>query len=89
MNQAIKEECDYIREILLAKQRQYGDINAYESFFSKLSPIERLRISADDKISRLQSAQGDEDEDVEQDLIGYLILLRVARRVRADVPGGT
>jgi len=31
----------------------------------------------DDKISRLQSAQNDEDEDVITDLIGYLVLLKI------------
>jgi hypothetical protein len=40
----------------------------------------------DDKLSRLRNAQEDEDEDVIADLLGYLILYRVAKmqQNRAD-----
>lgn len=44
------------------------------------SPVEQIRVRLDDKLSRLArgSAAG---EDVELDLLGYLILLRVARKM--------
>jgi hypothetical protein len=42
--------------------------------------VEALKVRADDKLSRIRSAQSDDTEDAELDLIGYMILLRIARR---------
>lgn len=77
----IEIECDAIKNMLMEKNRKYGN-SALEPVrvFSKASPTEQILVRLDDKLSRLRSAQGDEDEDVIADLIGYLILLRVARR---------
>ena len=71
--------CDEIKEILLGKNRKYGDsaINPVR-IFSKANPIEQINVRIDDKISRIKSAQDDDTEDAELDLIGYLILKRVA-----------
>jgi hypothetical protein len=41
--------------------------------------MEQLKVRLDDKLSRLQNAQDDEDEDVVSDLIGYLVLFKVAQ----------
>lgn len=86
--QLIREECRAVEKLLLSKNRKYGDsaINPTQ-IFSKLDPIEQIKVRIDDKVNRVRNQQEDEDEDVEQELIGYLILLRVARRVRGDVPG--
>jgi hypothetical protein len=46
--------------------------------FSKASVLEQLKVRMDDKLSRLRNAQDDEDEDPTTDLIGYLILYKVA-----------
>lgn len=77
----IREECDALCEMLLAKNRAYGN-SALDPVrvFSRASSVEQLLVRIDDKLSRLArgSAAG---EDVEQDLLGYLILLRVARRL--------
>lgn len=80
--------CDEIKELLLAKNRKYGDsaINPVR-IFSKADPLEQINVRLDDKLSRLASRQNDEDEDVELDLIGYLILKRVARRKTAPTQG--
>lgn len=74
-------ECDTIKDLLLTKNRKYGDsaINPIR-VFSKADAIEQINVRIDDKISRIASSQSDEDEDVELDLIGYLILKRVAKR---------
>ncbi len=47
--------------------------------FSRADAIEQIKVRLDDKLSRLMrgSAAG---EDVERDLMGYLVLLRIARR---------
>lgn len=84
----IELECDSIKGVLLAKNRKYGDsaINP-KRIFSKASAIEQIKVRLDDKISRLMNQQSDEDEDVIQDLIGYLILMRVAKRKQENENG--
>ena len=77
----IKKYCKDIEELLLAKNKKYGDsaINPLR-IFSKADPVEQIYVRLDDKLSRI--SRGDpnlEDEDVITDLIGYLILLQVAR----------
>jgi hypothetical protein len=72
--------CDEIKELLLEKNKRYGDsaINPVR-IFSRCDSIEGLKIRLDDKLSRLRTQSIDEDEDVLLDLLGYMILLRVAR----------
>lgn len=79
--QMIVEECEAIKNILLEKNRKYGDsaINPLR-LFSKASATEQIKVRLDDKINRMKNMQDDEDEDVPLDLIGYLILMRVAEK---------
>lgn len=78
----IAEECDRIKAILLEKNRKYGNAAlAPLQIFSKCSPSEQIRVRLDDKLNRIMNRQDDEDEDVEWDLLGYLILKRVADRL--------
>jgi hypothetical protein len=72
--------CDEIKELLLSKNRRYGDsaLNPVR-VFSKANPLEQLKVRIDDKLSRLKSAQDDEDEDVVNDLLGYLVLYKIAQ----------
>jgi len=73
----IRQVCDEVKEMLVAKNIAYGDsaLNPVR-VFSRCSPEEQLRVRIDDKLSRLArgSAAG---EDVVNDLIGYLVLLKV------------
>ena len=74
----ITAECDAIKAMLLAKNTAYGN-SALDPLrmFSKSDTVEQLNVRIDDKLSRLM--RGDEaGEDTELDLIGYLILKRVA-----------
>ncbi len=71
-------------EMLLEKNISYGN-SAIEPLrlFSKANNEEQIYVRVDDKLSRLKNNQtypGDNDID---DLIGYLILLKVARRKNA------
>ena len=72
--------CDQIKELLLDKNRKYGDaaLNPVR-IFSKANTVEQLKVRMDDKLSRLRNAQDDEDEDVVSDLLGYLVLFKVAQ----------
>ena len=79
-------ECEQLKELLLRKNAAYGDSAIRPlRIFSKADPVEAILVRLDDKLSRLArgSAAG---EDVELDLLGYLILLRVARRLRLEAP---
>lgn len=66
-----------VRKTLLAKNRAYGN-SALDPIrvFSKADPIEQLNVRIDDKLSRIVS--GDKSEDVTLDLIGYLVIKRIA-----------
>lgn len=65
--------------MLLEKNRKYGD-SALDPMrvFSRADPVEQIRVRLDDKLSRLARGVG-EDEDVERDVMGYLVLLRIAK----------
>lgn len=66
--------------MLIEKNRKYGDSALNPArIFSKASNIEQLKVRLDDKLNRIKNAQDDEDEDVIADLIGYLVLLTIAR----------
>jgi hypothetical protein len=72
--------CDSVKEMLLEKNRKYGNsaLNPCR-VFSKADSVEQLKVRIDDKINRIKNEQNDEDEDVVKDLIGYLVLLVIAR----------
>lgn len=77
----ITQECNSIKNMLLEKNRKYGDsaINP-KRIFSKSSAKEQILVRLDDKMNRWLNQQNDEDEDVIMDMIGYLILYRVAMK---------
>ena len=81
----IIKKCDEIKEMLLEKNRKYGN-SALEPIriFSKADSIEQIKVRIDDKLNRLLSGQMDEDEDVCLDLIGYLILLMIAKESKVN-----
>ncbi len=80
----IRSECDGIADLLAEKNRAYGDsaLNPVR-ILSKADPVEQIKVRIDDKLSRLArgSAAG---EDVILDLIGYLVLLRIAQKEAAS-----
>lgn len=65
--------------MLLAKNAAYGD-SALSPLrvFSSADTAEQLRVRIDDKLSRLARGSEFAGDDTVLDLIGYLILLRVA-----------
>lgn len=70
-----------IREMLERKNRSYGDSALSPvRIFSKADAVEQIKVRIDDKLSRLARGNGDLGEDVVLDLLGYLVLLRVATK---------
>lgn len=83
----ITAECNALRDMLIEKNRKYGN-SAIEPMriASRASAEEQILVRIDDKLSRLRSAQPDETEDVWSDLLGYIVLLRVCRRLAKPRP---
>lgn len=78
----IIEEGNEVIELLLSKNKAYGDsaLNP-ANIFAKGNAVENLCCRIDDKLMRIKNKGiGVNTEDTVQDLIGYLILLRVALR---------
>jgi len=68
-----------IQDLLIAKNQKY-DNSALEPLgvFSKLDSKEGLLIRIDDKLKRIKNGSLEkDDEDVVNDLIGYLVLLKI------------
>ncbi len=86
-NKDIEEVCQEVAQLLIEKNASYGDsaLNPIR-VFSRADSVEGLKVRIDDKLSRL--AQGNyhthkDTEDTELDLLGYLVLLRIARKRRS------
>jgi hypothetical protein len=68
-----------IKELLMEKNEKYGN-SALEPLgvFSQLSAKEGLLVRIDDKLKRIKNGSLEkDDEDVINDLIGYLVLLKI------------
>jgi hypothetical protein len=76
----IKRVSDEVRDLLISKNRSYGDSALHPTrIFSKTDNVEQLLVRIDDKLSRIQNGHewpGDNEID---DLLGYLILLKIAK----------
>ncbi len=80
-HQEILDVCNEIADMLIKKNKSYGN-SALDPIriFSKSDSVEQLKVRIDDKLSRFYHGKdypGDNDID---DLIGYLVLLKVAKR---------
>ena len=76
----IEEICESMKNLLIQKNRDYGDSATNPSnVFSSGSPVDSICARIDDKLMRIQNKGiNDKTEDTVSDLIGYLILLKVA-----------
>ena len=77
----IERVCDQVKNMLLAKNRSYGDsaLNPIR-VMSKSNTIEQILVRIDDKLNRVNQGAGllASDEDVIMDLMGYFVLLKIA-----------
>lgn len=74
--------------MLLEKNAKYGN-SALDPVrvFSKASTTEQLLVRIDDKLSRIKTTGMEApDEDTLNDLIGYLILLKIANKKETTNP---
>ena len=72
---------DEIVSTIVSKNEQYGDsaLNPLR-VFSRADRLAQIDVRIDDKLSRIARGNGKGNEDAELDLIGYLLLKRVAKR---------
>ena len=82
----IKWTCNEIRDLLLSKNKAYGDSAlSPDNIFSKLDNAQAICARIDDKLSRIKNnGLDDATEDTLDDLIGYLILLKIARETKNE-----
>ena len=83
----IEEECDRIKDVLLDKNERYGNSSLNPSgIFTSVRRESKIEARIDDKLSRIKNyaKKGDKHNkdyyDAIDDLIGYLILYRIALR---------
>ena len=76
----INRTCDEIKRMLMEKNLAYGD-SALDPvrIFSKSSSMEQLLVRIDDKLSRFARGKGYPGDNDIDDLIGYLILLKISK----------
>lgn len=68
-----------IEKLLVAKNEAYGN-SALDpiNVFSMASAVEQLKVRIDDKLNRLYRGKEYGSEDTVTDLLGYLVLLKIA-----------
>lgn len=78
----VREILDEVYRMLEHKNYMYGDsaLNPL-SLFSKLEAVDALCVRLDDKLKRIKNSGLNEDtEDTVKDILGYLVLLQIARK---------
>lgn len=75
----IIKECLEIAEMLIKKNVSYGDsaLNPMR-LFAQSDSVEQLKVRIDDKLNRIKNSQGFAGDNDIDDLVGYLVLLRIA-----------
>ena len=73
--QKIIRECLEIAEMLIKKNISYGDSDNQE----------QIKIRIDDKINRIKNGSGFAGDNDIDDMIGYLILLKIAKKLAISV----
>ena len=78
----IISECLEIAEMLIKKNISYGDSALSPiRIFSQADNQEQIKIRIDDKINRSKNGSGFAGDNDIDDMIGYLILLKIAKKL--------
>lgn len=70
-----------LEDLLVEKNESYGN-SALEpiNVFSKASAVDQIKVRIDDKLNRLYHGKEYGDEDTVTDLLGYLVILKIAEK---------
>jgi hypothetical protein len=72
--------CHEIAHLLIEKNISYGDSALNPArIFSSADPTEQLKVRIDDKLNRVMNNQGYAGDNDIDDLIGYLVLYKIAK----------
>lgn len=84
--QQVQQITTELADMLIAKNKAYGN-SALDPVrvFSQADTAEQIRVRIDDKLSRLQRGNA-HNEDTILDLMGYLVLLRIAEAAKEAKP---
>jgi len=75
----IWDACHEIAQLLIEKNISYGDSALSPNrIFAQSDNVEQLKVRIDDKLNRVKNNQGFAGDNDIDDLIGYLILLKIA-----------
>lgn len=76
----VRNICNSIAQLLIDKNKSYGN-SALEPLncFYKGDSINSIKVRIDDKLTRIKNGNEFENEDTIKDLIGYLVLLKIAQ----------
>jgi len=82
LEKEIRGLCEELATMLCEKNKAYGN-SALDPMrvFSRADPLEQIKVRIDDKLSRIARGR-DAGEDPVWDLMGYLILYKLAQRLR-------
>ena len=76
----ILNACIDAAQMLIEKNISYGDSALSPiRLFSTADSVEQLKVRIDDKLNRVKNAQGFPGDNDIDDLIGYLILYKIAK----------
>jgi hypothetical protein len=79
-------ECLDIAQMLIEKNISYGDSALSPiRIFSQADNQEQIKIRIDDKINRIKNGSGFAGDNDIDDMIGYLILLKIAKKLAISV----
>jgi hypothetical protein len=82
----IIRECLEMAELLINKNISYGDSALSPiRIFSQADNQEQIKIRIDDKINRIKNGSGFAGDNDIDDMIGYLILLKIAKKLAISV----
>ena len=75
----VQQVLNPLEDLLVAKNEAYGN-SALDpvNIFSKSTAVEQIKVRIDDKLSRLYRGKEYGDEDTITDLLGYIVLLKIA-----------
>jgi len=75
----ILDQCINTAKMLIDKNISYGDSAiSPKRVFAKSDNVEQIKVRIDDKLNRISNSAGYPGDNDIDDLIGYLILLKVA-----------
>tara|TARA_R100001163_G_C4941654_1_gene113204 strand:+ start:15 stop:302 length:288 start_codon:yes stop_codon:yes gene_type:complete len=77
MQEKIRKKCNQIRDLLIEKNKSYGNSVFDKGVLFEVDPMYAIQARINDKLNRIKSKETYMSENDLMDLTGYLILLQV------------